>query len=190
MLYEREALDTPEWWQGLDEMIERQHEQYPESVQTALIPLLHYVQNAFGYVPEKAINHIAQALGVPTAYVCGVASFYSYFSLEPKGAFTISVCLGTACFVRGAQAILDEFCRQLDVEAGGTTSDRIFTVSDSSRCLGACGQAPVVMIDDDVHAKVVAQDVADIVAEYEARARREMQAREERARADARSHVQ
>jgi NADH-quinone oxidoreductase subunit E/NADP-reducing hydrogenase subunit HndA len=116
-----------------------------------------------------------------------VASFYSYFSLEPKGAYTISVCLGTACFVRGAQTVLDEVCRQLDVEPGQTTGDLIFTVSDSARCLGACGQAPVMMVDDDVHANVQPQDVQDILAEYIAEYRQEAQAREELATADARA---
>lgn len=188
MLYQREALDSPQWWQGLDEMIEEQRRQNPETVQTALIPVLHYVQDSFGYIPPKAINHVAQSLGVPASYVCGVASFYSYFSLEPRGMYTVSVCLGTACFVRGAQAVLDEICRQLQVEPGATTPDGIFTVSESARCLGACGQAPVVTIDEDVHAKVQPQDVQDILAEYIAGARREMQTREELAQADARSH--
>jgi len=187
MLYQREVLDTPQWWQGLDEMIAQQREENPEAVQTALIPVLHHVQDRFGYIPPKAVNHVAQSLGVPTSYVCGVASFYSYFSLEPKGAYTISVCLGTACFVRGAQAVLDQICRQLGVQPGETTDDLIFTVSDSARCLGACGQAPVMMIDDDVHARVRPQDVQDILAEYIARARREEQTREELATADARA---
>lgn len=181
MLYQREALATHEWWQGLDELIEQQRQDYPEAVQTALIPVLHYVQNRFGYIPAKAINHVAQSLGVPASYVCGVASFYSYFSLEPRGAYTVSVCLGTACFVRGAQAVFEEICRQLKVEPGETTPDGIFTVSDSARCLGACGQAPIMMVDDDVHAKVQPQDVQGILARYIAEARREAQAREEAA---------
>lgn len=176
MLYQRQALDSPDWWQTLDEMIARQREEYPETVQTALIPVLHEVQDRFGYIPEKAINHVAQALGVPTSYVCGVASFYSYFSLEPRGMFTISVCLGTACFVRGSQAVLDEVCRQLGVQPGETTPDGIFTVAESARCLGACGQAPVVMIDEDVHAQVTPQQVPGILAGYMARARAELQA--------------
>ena len=187
MLYQREALDSPQWWQGLDEMIEREREANPDSWQTALIPVLHYVQDCFGYVPAKAINHVAQALGVPASYVCGVASFYSYFSLEPRGAYTISVCQGTACFVRGSQSVLDEVCRQLDVKPGETTPDMLFTVSDSARCLGACGQAPVMMIDDHVHANVQPNEVQDILAGYIAEARREMQAREELIEIDARA---
>lgn len=187
MLYQRELLDTPNWWQSLDELIEQQRRDYPEAVQTALIPVLHHVQNRFGYVPPKAINHVAQALGVPASYVCGVASFYSYFSLEPRGAYTISVCLGTACFVRGAQAVMDEICRHLKVEPGETTPDGIFTVSDSARCVGACGQAPVMMVDEDVHAKVQPQDVQGILAGYIAEARREMQAREEAAKLEERA---
>jgi NADH:ubiquinone oxidoreductase subunit E len=188
MLYQREVLDTPEWWRGLDEMIARERDANPGAVQTALIPVLHYVQDRFGYIPPKAVNHVAQALGVPTSYVCGVASFYSYFSMEPRGAYTISVCQGTACFVRGAQAVLDEICRQLNVKPGETTPDMVFTVSDSARCLGACGQAPVMMIDDDVHAHVRPRDVQGILAQYTAKARHEMQLREELAEIDARSH--
>ena len=187
MLYQREALATSDWWRGLDELIEEQREENPEAVQTALIPVLHHVQDRFGYIPPKAINHVAQSLGVPASYVCGVASFYSYFSLEPRGAYTVSVCLGTACFVRGAQAVLDEICRQLDVMPGETTPDGIFTVSDSARCLGACGQAPLMMVDDEVHAKVQPQDVQGILAHYIAEARREMQAREEAAEMEKRA---
>ena len=187
MLYQREALGTPKWWKGLDEMITREREANPGAVQTALIPVLHYVQDRFGYIPPKAVNHVAQALGVPTSYVCGVASFYSYFSLEPRGEYTISVCQGTACFVRGSQAILDEICRQLKVAPGETTPDGVFTVSDSARCLGACGQAPVMMVDDDVYANVRTADVQGILAQYIAEAQREIRAHEELAEIDARS---
>lgn len=163
MRYQRETLDKPEWWRRLDEYIAEQKQRNANHVQSALIPVLHHVQDTFGYVPEKAINHVAQQLGVPTSYVMGVASFYSYFSLTPKGVFTISVCLGTACYVRGSQAVLDELTRQLKIKAGETTDDGMFTLYEA-RCLGACGQAPVMMVNDTVYAKVTPERVADILA--------------------------
>lgn len=172
MRYRRDTLDTPEWWQELDAYIAEQRRRNPEHVQSALIPILHHVQDRFGYVPPKAINHVAQALGVPSVYVSGVASFYSYFSLEPKGMYTISVCLGTACYVRGSQAVLDEFSRQLGLRPGQTTEDGLFTLNEA-RCLGACGQAPVCMINERVHARVKPEDVPDIIAHYTAEAQQE-----------------
>lgn len=172
MRYQRKTLESPEWWHELDEYIAEQKANNPDHVQSALIPVLHHVQDTFGYVPAKAINHVAQSLGVPTAYVSGVATFYSYFSLTPKGIYTISVCLGTACYVRGSQAVLDEFCRQLEVRPGESTADGLFTVQEA-RCLGACGQAPVVMVNDTVYAKVLPDKVADILANLTADAQNE-----------------
>ncbi len=174
MRYEREILDTPEWWQQLDAYIQEQKDRNPGHVQSGLIQVLHYVQDRFGYVPERATNHVAQSLGVPTAYVAGVASFYSYFSLEPKGSYNVSVCLGTACYVKGSQAVLDEFCRQLDIAPGETTDDGLFTIVEA-RCLGACGQAPIVMVNDEVHARVQPEEVQDIIAQYTAEARGELE---------------
>ena len=157
------SLDRPEWWLTLDEYIAQTQAANPGHVQSALIPVLHYVQDTFGYVPEKAINHVAQALGVPTAYVMGVASFYSYFSLEPRGRFNISVCMGTACYVQGAQAVVDEFARQLSVQPGQTTPDGMFSLREA-RCLGCCGQAPAAMINETVYARVTPEQVANLLA--------------------------
>jgi NADH-quinone oxidoreductase subunit E/NADP-reducing hydrogenase subunit HndA len=165
MPFERDTLESPVWWQRLDEKIAVEKELNRDHVQGALIPVLHHVQDTFGYIPPKAINHVAQALGVPTVYVMGVASFYSYFSLEPQGAYTISVCMGTACYVRGAQAVLDEFCRHLGIQPGETTSDGLFTLAEA-RCVGACGQAPAVMVNERVHARVTPEQVPDIVTYY------------------------
>ncbi|MEN6305406.1 MAG: NADH-quinone oxidoreductase subunit NuoE [Armatimonadia bacterium] len=172
MRYQRKQLDNPEWWLKLDEYIAEQRQRNANHVQSALIPVLHHVQDTFGYIPSKAINHVAQQLGVPTSYVTGVASFYSYFSLTPKGVYTISVCLGTACYVRGSQAVLDELCRQLDCKPGESTSDGLFTVHEA-RCLGACGQAPVMMVNDVVYAKVTPDHVGKILAELTAEAQGE-----------------
>jgi len=173
MRYQREILDTPEWWHRLDQYIADQKQRNAEHVQSALMPVLHYVQDLFGYIPDKSINHVAQALGVPTAYVSGVASFYSYFSLTPKGVYTVSVCLGTACYVRGSQAVLDELCRQLGVQPGQTTPDGLFTLAEA-RCLGACGQAPVVMVNERIHARVTPKDMPDLVAHYMAEAQADL----------------
>lgn len=164
MRYQRNMLDNSEWWLQLDEYIKEQKERNAAHVQSALIPVLHHVQDTFGYIPAKAINHVSQQLGVPAAYVSGVASFYSYFSLTPKGVYTVSVCLGTACYVRGSQAVLDEVCRQLDCRPGESTKDGMFTINEA-RCLGACGQAPVVMVNDVVYARVTPDQVQSILAE-------------------------
>jgi len=174
MRYQREILDTPQWWQELDDYIADQQRRNPGHVQSALIPILHHVQDRFGFIPPRAINHVAQALGVPSVYVSGVATFYSYFSLVPKGAYTVSVCLGTACYVRGSQAVLDEFCRQLGVKPGQTTQDGMFTLAEA-RCLGACGQAPVCMVNDRVHARVTPEAVPDVIAHYTAEAQEELE---------------
>jgi NADP-reducing hydrogenase subunit HndA len=172
MRYQRETLEKPEWWHALDEYIAEQKERNANHVQSALIPVLHHVQDTFGYVPAKAINHVAQQLGVPTAYVMGVATFYSYFSLTPKGVYTISVCLGTACYVRGSQAVLDELCRQLGARPGESTEDGLFTINEA-RCLGACGQAPVMMVNDTVYAKVTPEQIPGILAQLTAEAKQE-----------------
>jgi NADH:ubiquinone oxidoreductase subunit E len=172
--YQRKILDTPEWWRRLDAFIAEVKERNPDHVQSGLIPVLHFVQDLFGYVPAKAINHVAQALGVPAAYVCGVASFYSYFSLTPRGVYTVNVCLGTACYVRGSQAVLDEFCRHLRIGPGQTTEDGLFTIAEA-RCLGACGQAPVVMVNERIHAKVTPERTQDIIAHYTAEAHAELE---------------
>jgi len=172
MRYQRDTLENTEWWVSLDGYIAEQKARNENHVQSALIPVLHHVQDTFGYVPAKAINHVAQQLGVPTAYVSGVASFYSYFSLTPKGVYTISVCLGTACYVRGSQAVLDELCRQLDCRPGESTKDGLFTIHEA-RCLGACGQAPVVMVNETVYAKVTPDMIPNIVAGLVAEAKAE-----------------
>jgi NADH-quinone oxidoreductase subunit E/NADP-reducing hydrogenase subunit HndA len=170
MPYQRDTLEKPEWWLALDAYIAEQKARNANHVQSALIPVLHHVQDTFGYVPSKAINHVAQQLGVPTSYVMGVASFYSYFSLTPKGVYAISVCLGTACYVRGSQEVLDELCRQLNAKPGETTADGLFTIQEA-RCLGACGQAPVMMVNDTVYAKVTPEKIPGILAHLTAEAR-------------------
>ena len=109
---------------------------------------------------------IAMELGIPAAKVYGVVTFYSFFTMKPKGKYPISVCMGTACYVRGAEKVLDEFKRQLGIEVGETTADGLFSL-DSLRCVGACGLAPVVMIGEKVYGRLQPIDVKKIIEELE-----------------------
>ena len=133
--------------------------------QGALMPVLQSAQNIFGYVPEEVQRFIAEGLGVTLSEVYGVATFYSQFSLEPNGEHVIGVCLGTACYVKGSQKVLDSLAEELDVEVGKTTKDGKFTLN-ATRCLGACGLAPVMMIGDEVYGRLVPDDIPDILAKY------------------------
>ena len=122
-------------------------------------------QEIFDHVPKDVQIHIAKGLGVTLSEVYGVATFYSQFALEPRGRFVIGVCLGTACYVKGAQNILDELEKQLGVKAGSTTPDGNFTL-EATRCLGCCGLAPVMMIDGEVYGRLVPGDVKGILDKY------------------------
>lgn len=133
--------------------------------QGALMPVLQSAQNIFGYVPAEVQRFIAEGLGVTLSEVYGVATFYSQFSLEPNGEHVIGVCLGTACYVKGSQKVLDRLAEELDVEVGKTTKDGKFTLN-ATRCLGACGLAPVMMIGDEVYGRLVPDDIPDILAKY------------------------
>lgn len=133
----------------------------------SLIPVLHEAQELFGCLSEDVQARVARGLGVPESEVYGVATFYSLFSLRPKGKWTVNVCLGTACYVRGAAACLEAFKKELGVDIGGTSKDGLFTLQ-AVRCLGACALAPVVMIGDTVFARVRPDDVKKILANYAA----------------------
>lgn len=130
-----------------------------------LIHVLHYSQRLFTFLPKEIQLYVAKALDLPASKVFGVASFYSYFNLNPVGKYTINICMGTACFVRGAEKVLDEFKDQLDISDGETTIDKMFTLKNV-RCVGACGLAPVVMINEKVYGHVGPDDVAGIIEEY------------------------
>lgn len=132
---------------------------------SALVPVLHHAQSVFGYLPQEVQSHIADRLDVSVAKVYGVVSFYTFFTMEPRGQNNISVCLGTACFVAGAEAVLNEFEKNLGIKSGETTADFKFSITPV-RCVGACSLAPVVMINDKVYPRVKAGDVAAILAEY------------------------
>ncbi|GAA0703668.1 NAD(P)H-dependent oxidoreductase subunit E [Paraclostridium ghonii] len=131
----------------------------------ALIQVLHYAQNLFGYLPKEVQLHIAKKLDVSPSKVYGVVSFYSYFTTEQKGEYKISVCLGTVCFVKGADKILSEFEKELGIKSGETTPDLLFSL-EGLRCVGACGLAPVVVVNEKVYGQVTLDQVKDIIAEY------------------------
>ncbi len=133
-----------------------------EHSESYLIAVLHKVQQAYGYLSQEHMDEVAHLLRVPTSTVSGVATFYHFFRLQPRGKFAISICMGTACFVKGADQVLDAFERELGIRVGETTSDGLFSI-ESSRCLGVCAMAPVVMINDQVFSKVTAQQVSQLL---------------------------
>lgn len=130
-----------------------------------LIQVLHKAQEIFGYLPDELQIYVANKLFLHHAEVSGVVSFYNYFTTTPKGKYAISVCMGTACYVKGADKVLNEFERILEIKTGGVTEDTKFSI-DSLRCVGACGLAPVVMINEKVYGRVKPQDVKQIIEEY------------------------
>ncbi|WP_425446362.1 NAD(P)H-dependent oxidoreductase subunit E [Dethiothermospora halolimnae] len=136
-----------------------------ETTKGALIAILHKAQNIFGYLPRDVQLYVARKLGIPGAEVFGVVSFYSYFTTKPRGKHTISVCMGTACFVKGADKITERLKEKLNIEANEITEDGLFTLRDV-RCVGACGLAPVVMVDDKVYGRVKEEDLDDILNTY------------------------
>ncbi len=132
---------------------------------TPLMMILSDIQNEYGYIPLEVQQIVSKKTGISVAEIYGVVTFYSFFSLEPKGKYVIGCCLGTACYVKGAQQICDQFCEMLGIQPGQTSSDGLFTV-DALRCIGACAAAPAVTINGKIYARVNVKDVAGIVAEY------------------------
>lgn len=148
-----------------EEALERIFQEYAGK-KGALIQVLHAVQNVLGYLPREALKRVAQALDIPLSEVYGVVTFYHFFSMKPRGKHVIQVCLGTACYVRGGQAILDRLKKDLEVDIGSITSDGLYSL-EVMRCAGACGLAPVVRIDNDVHKRVSPSQIMDIIKSYE-----------------------
>ena len=136
-----------------------------KNVDGPLMPIMQKAQESFGYLSLEVMTLIADALDIPVSKVYGVATFYAQFSLTPKGDNIIQVCTGTACYVKGAQAVLDEVKNQLGIESGETTEDGKFSIQDT-RCLGCCGLAPVMTINNDVYGRLDPADVKDILAKY------------------------
>ena len=134
--------------------------------QGELIRVLNRAQGIFGYLPREVQVFVAKELGVPVSKVYGVVSFYSYFTMKPKGKYEISVCMGTACYVRGAESVLEELRKKLSIEPGETTPDGKFSLR-SLRCVGACGLAPVMLVGDKVYGRVTPDMVDSILEECE-----------------------
>lgn len=130
-----------------------------------LMPILHEAQNIYGYLPEEVQSLIAEELNIPLAEVYGVATFYTRFTLQPKGKHRISVCLGTACYVKGSDKILAAVEKELRISCGECTPDGRFSI-DSCRCVGACGLAPVMIVDEDVYGRMTPEQVPGILEKY------------------------
>lgn len=131
-----------------------------------LMHVMQVAQEIYGYLPFEIQQKIADGMNVPLEKVYGVATFYAQFALSPKGKYAISVCLGTACYVKGAQEILDELSAQLGIDAEECTADGKYSLT-ACRCIGACGLAPVMTVNDDVYGKITVADVKGILAKYE-----------------------
>jgi NADH-quinone oxidoreductase subunit E/NADP-reducing hydrogenase subunit HndA len=136
-----------------------------ETLKGSLISVLHRAQAIFGFLPMEVQTFVARKLDIPSAEVFGVVSFYSYFSMLPRGEHIVSVCMGTACFVRGAEDILHDIEADLGIKTGETTADGMFTLKDI-RCVGACGLAPVVMVDEKIYGRITRDDVKGILDNY------------------------
>jgi NADH:ubiquinone oxidoreductase subunit E len=132
----------------------------------SLIPVLEECQAVTGYLPAELLDYISDRLGVPGSTVYGVVTFYSLFSMVPKGRHTVRVCMGTACYVRGIGEVINRLKSQFSLQVGGTTADRRFSL-EAVRCLGACGLAPVVVVDHDTHGGVMPDRIVDILNRYE-----------------------
>lgn len=151
---------TPEQIAKLDKIIEK-HKGKPGG----LIPVLEEAQVVLEYLPVSVQRKIARELNLPLSRVYGVVTFYSFFTMTPRGKHTVRVCLGTACYVRGGKAITESLEKEFGISEGETTADRMFTL-ESVRCLGACGLGPVVVIDEDVHGRVKPSKVREILSQY------------------------
>lgn len=152
---------TPEKKAALDAIIAKH-----KGENGALMPVLQEAQDVYGYLPVEVQEEIAKGLDISFSEVFGVVTFYSQFLLNPKGAHPVAVCLGTACYVKGSQEILDELCAQLGIGAEECTPDGRFSLT-ACRCIGACGLAPVITVNDDVYGKITADDVKGILEKYQ-----------------------
>ncbi len=166
MLQKMETCETsgeefsPEQWRAVDAIIER-HRLKPG----VLIPVLEEIQETVGYLPEPLQRRVAKGLEVPLSQVYGVVTFYSYFTMKPRGRHEVKVCLGTACHVRGGQKLLDAVEQKLDICPGDCTADRHYSL-DVVRCIGACGVAPIMVVDKDVHKQVKPAKIEEILGKY------------------------
>ena len=130
-----------------------------------LIAVLHKAQVLYGYLPRETMEFISEEMNVPSSAIWGVATFYHYFNLVPRGKYVISVCLGTACYVKGAAEIMGAIKEELGIKEGETTKDMLFTLQEA-RCLGACGLAPVIMVNGKIHGDLTPKKVVEVIKEY------------------------
>jgi NADH:ubiquinone oxidoreductase subunit E len=149
-----------EEWEKIDQVIGKYKGRHG-----ALIPVLKEVQDICGYLPKKVQHRIAQGLQLSSSQIYGVVSFYAFFTTTPRGKHIIRVCLGTACYVKGSKMILDRLQRELDVEVGGITRDRKYSL-EAVRCLGACGLAPVMVVGQDTYGMIDPGKAIEIVRSY------------------------
>jgi NADH:ubiquinone oxidoreductase subunit E len=148
----------------LDDIIEKQFQNNKEN----LIMILQAFQQRYNYLPQPALKYLSEKIAVPLTQIYGVGTFYSTFSLEPRGNNIISVCLGTACHVRGADRVRERIKDTLHIEEGQTTEDREFTL-ESVRCIGCCSLGPVIKINEDIHGRIKSEEVKQILSEYSAK---------------------
>jgi len=146
----------------LEDVIEEYH-----AKEGGLIPALQMAQTIFGYLPDTVVNRIAEGFSKTVSEVAGVISFYSFFTRNPRGKYLVRVCLGTACYVRGGKEVLDALKKRLEIDVGETTGDRMFSL-EVGRCFGACGMAPVVMVNDDTYQRVKPARINELVAKFTA----------------------
>ena len=130
-----------------------------------LMPVLHEAQKIFGCLPIEVQKKISEELNIPLAEIYGVVTFYSQFSLEPKGEYVISVCMGTACYVKNSQAILDKISDIIKIKSGQNSTDGKYTL-EATRCIGACGLAPVMTVNEDVYGRIKVEDIPNILKKY------------------------
>ena len=150
--------------EGEAEIIRKMLEKYTND-KSNLIQILNEVQEKYGYIPKVAQEEISKYLDIPMAEVYGVITFYARFSLKPKGKYNIAVCLGTACFVKGSEKVLDRVKELLKIDVGETTPDGLFSI-EATRCVGACGLAPVFKVNEEVYGKATPELVDKVIAEY------------------------
>ncbi len=136
-----------------------------ENADSYLIAILHKAQELYGYLEKEAMDEVAKTMRIPTAHIWGVATFYHYFNLSPKGKHTISICLGTACYIKGAEDLYRVIRDELKIDYGQTSEDKLFTLQEA-RCLGACGLAPVVMIDGKIYGELTPKKMLQLLQEY------------------------
>ena len=156
-----EFTDNPQLHAQLDAVIEQHKDE-----DGALMPIMQKAQEIYGYLPPEVQKHIAVKMGIPVSEVFGVATFYSQFLLNPKGQYPVSVCLGTACYVKGSGLLMEKLEKELGIISGGVTDDGKFSL-EATRCIGACGLAPVLTVGEDVYGRLVPDDIKGIIAKYQ-----------------------